>query len=140
MGTFMYPIEVGNPQGQRFERVEALVDTGATFTVLPGSLLRDLGIPAHRRIRFRLADGSVLEREAGETLVRLDGQVITTTVVFAEEGAPSLLGVVTLETALLAVDPVRQRLIPTEALLMAGFGAGSPAVAQLPASASSNPL
>ena len=137
MGTFMYPIEVGNPQGQRFERVEALVDTGATFTVLPGSLLRGLGIPAQRRIRFRLADGSVLEREAGETLVRLDGQVITTTVVFAEEGAPSLLGVVTLETALLAVDPVRQQLIPTEALVMAGLGAGSPAVAPISASTNS---
>ena len=128
----MYPIEVGDPQGQHFERVEALVDTGATFTVLPGSLLRELGIPAQRRIRFRLADGSVLEREAGETLVRLDGQVITTTVVFGEADAPSLLGVVTLETALLAVDPVRQRLIPTEALLMVVLGAGSPAVAPIP--------
>ena len=135
----MYPIEVGNPQGQRFERVEALVDTGATFTVLPGSLLRELGIPAQRRIRFRLADGSVLEREAGETLVRLDGQVITTTVVFGEEGAPSLLGVVTLETALLAVDPVQQMLIPTEALLMTGLGAGSPAVALISSSTNSPP-
>ena len=75
---------------------------------------------------------TVLEREAGETLVRLDGQVITTTVVFGEADAPSLLGVVTLETALLAVDPVRQRLIPTEALLMVGLGAGSPAVAPIP--------
>lgn len=119
MGTFRYPIEVGDPQGQHFEVVEALVDTGATFTVLPASLLRRLGISVQRRTRFRLADGSVLERDVGETKVRLNGQVITTTVVFGEEGAPSLLGVVTLETALLAVDPVRQQLTPTDALLMA---------------------
>lgn len=118
MGTFSHPIEVGDPQGQRFEQVEALVDTGATFTVLPGSLLRRLGIPAQRRARFRLADGSVLERDVGETKVRLNGLVVTTTVVFGEEGSPSLLGVVTLETALMAVDPVRQQLTPTEALLM----------------------
>ena len=121
MGTFTYSFEVGNPQGQRFEPVEALVDTGATFTVLPGRLLRGLSVPVQRTIRFRLADGNVLERNAGETMVRLAGQMFTTTVVFGEEGAPLLLGVVTLETALLAVDPVRQLLIPTEALLMVGL-------------------
>ena len=38
-----------------------------------------------------------------------------TTVIFAEEGEPSLLGVVTLEQALLAVDPVNNELIPVEA-------------------------
>ena len=118
MGTFSYPIEVGDPEGPRFEVVEALVDTGATFPVLPASLLRRLDIPPQRRTRFRLADGNVLERDVGETKVRLSGQVITTTVVFGEEGAPSLLGCVTLETASLAVDPVRQQLVPTEVLLM----------------------
>lgn len=29
MGTFRVPIEVGDPQGQRFETVQALVDAGA---------------------------------------------------------------------------------------------------------------
>ena len=121
MGTFTYSFEVGNPQGQRFEPVEVLVGTGATFTVLPGRILRKLGVLAQRTIRFRLADGSVLERDADETMVRLDGQMFTATVVFGEEGAPSLLGVVALETALLAVGPVRQQLVPTEALLMAAL-------------------
>ena len=121
MGSFNHPIQVGDPQGERFERVELLVDTGATFTVLPGSMLQRLDVPVQRKVSFRLADGSVLEREVGETVVRLDGQVITTTVVFGEEGTPLLLGVVALETALLAVDPVQQRLVPTEALLMTTF-------------------
>ncbi len=35
MGIFNVPIEVGDPEGGRFERVEALVDTGATFTIVP---------------------------------------------------------------------------------------------------------
>ena len=121
MGTFSHPLEVGDPQGQRFEQVETLVDTGATFTVLPANLLQRLGVSYQRTIRFRLADGSILEREAGETVVRLNGLVLTTTVVFGEEGAPSLLGAVTLETALLAVDPVRQELVPTEGLLMSAL-------------------
>ena len=36
-----------------------------------------------------------------------------TPVTFGREDEPSLLGVVALETALLAVDPVEQRLVPT---------------------------
>ncbi len=36
-----------------------------------------------------------------------------TPVTFGREGEPNLLGVVALETALLAVDPVEQRLVPT---------------------------
>ena len=43
------------------------------------------------------------------------GDQFTTRVIFAEEGEPSLLGVVTLEQALLAVDPVNNELIPVVA-------------------------
>ena len=49
------------------------------------------------------------------TVVRLEDQIFATQVIFAEENQPSLLGVVTLEDALLAVDPVGQRLVPVEA-------------------------
>ena len=42
MGAFSVTIEVGDPQGQRYEAVEALVDTGATHTVLPSGLIRAL--------------------------------------------------------------------------------------------------
>ena len=34
MGVFSTPIEIGDPRGTRFEQVDALVDTGATFTML----------------------------------------------------------------------------------------------------------
>ena len=47
---------------------------------------------------------------------RLWFQSAGTPVIFAEEGEPSLLGVVTLEEALLAVDPVAGRLVPTNVL------------------------
>ena len=30
MGLFHVPIEIGDPQGERYERIDALVDTGAT--------------------------------------------------------------------------------------------------------------
>ncbi len=119
MGIFTYVFDVGDPQGQRFESVEAMVDTGSTFTVLPAIQLKRLGVPIQRRLSFEIADGSELELDVGETLVRLAGQKITTTVVFAEEGTPALLGAVALETALLAVDPVRQTLVPVRPVMMA---------------------
>ena len=63
----------------------------------------------------RLADGSTVPVDIGWTVVRLEDQIFATQVIFAEENEPSLLGVVTLEDALLAVDPVGQRLAPVEA-------------------------
>ncbi len=44
MGTFSVQIQVGDLVGQRFVEVEALVDTGASDTVLPQDVLRGLGI------------------------------------------------------------------------------------------------
>ncbi len=122
MSIFRYPLEVADPEGGQFEEVEALVDTGATFTVIPASILERLGVLRERQVRFRLADNRVTELDVGETFVRLDGQTLYTLVVFGEEGAAALLGVYTLEAALLTVDPVGQRLIPTDALLMAALG------------------
>lgn len=118
MSFFSYTLMVGDPEGVRFEKVEALVDTGATFTVIPSAVLQRLGVARKEKVRFRLADERVIERDIGETQVGVDGRVVSTVVVFGEEKSPTLLGVYTLERALLAVDPVGQRLIPADALLM----------------------
>ncbi len=116
MGTFTYPIEVISADGDRSETVHATVDTGSTYTCLPATLMGELGIIPYRRIQSELADGSVVEDPVGEARVRVEGVEITTIVIFAEEGAPALLGAYTLEGALLVVEPVRQRLAPTRAL------------------------
>ena len=39
MGIFYVDMEIGDPSGRSFETVEALVDTGASYTVMPPSLL-----------------------------------------------------------------------------------------------------
>ena len=116
MGTFTYPIEVLSSDGSRSETVHATVDTGSTYTCLPASLLRGLGVTPVERIRSELADGSIVEDDVGEARVRIEGVERTTIVIFTEEGAPALLGAYTLEGALLVVDPVQQRLAPTHAL------------------------
>ena len=57
MGTFFVTIGVGDPSGSRFEPVEMLVDTGSTYTMLPASVLRSIGVAPVETLRFRLADG-----------------------------------------------------------------------------------
>ena len=115
MGTVTTTIEVGDPQGRNFQEVELEVDTGSTYTALPREMLQALGVPVNRSVQSRLADGTRQTVEIGQTTIRLAGNQFITTVIFAEAGEPSLLGVITLEDALLAVDPVNNRLIPVEA-------------------------
>jgi clan AA aspartic protease len=116
--TFRVRIEVGDPEGKRFQAVEALVDTGATNTALPSSLLAELGVSPHTTTVFELADGRELELGVGRTWVRVDGQQEFTQVVFAGEATEPILGAITLEEMGLAVDPVSRRLLPVRKYLM----------------------
>ena len=116
MGTIYVTIEVGDPQGEQFEPVEVIVDTGSTFTAVPGDLLRKLGVPVQETAQSELADGSLSPVEVGDTVIRLEGRQFPTPVIFSAEGEPNLLGVIALERALLAADPVGRRLVPVNLL------------------------
>lgn len=116
MGKLTVTLGVGDQRGSRFEDIEATVDTGATFTAIPRALLQRLGVPVERSAQSRLADGSTTPLDIGWTMIRIEDQTFPTRVTFAEEDQPILLGVVTLEEALLAVDPVGQQLVPVDAM------------------------
>ena len=118
MGTFSVQIQVGTLGRNLYVDVEALVDTGASDTVLPQAVLRQLDITPMERSRYRLADGRIIEYDVGEARIRIDGSERTALVVFGPEGAAALLGATTLELFHLAVDPVEQRLYPVPGLLM----------------------
>ena len=116
MGTFAHPITLLASSGSESETLTALVDTGATFTSAPALTLERLGVTPQSQIRLRLADGSVVEQEIGEVIAEMDGVERTIICVFSPEDSQPLIGAYTLEAFLLAVDPVEQRLVPTEAL------------------------
>ena len=118
MGTFYWPLEVSSPDGLRWETVQALVDTGASHSVLPASLLRRLGVVPFRTVLHRIADGRRIPREIGETKLRVNGLEATRIVAFGDDDLPPLMGADTLQGILLVVDPVEERLIPTDALLL----------------------
>ena len=111
MGIFSVPIEIGDAEGTSFEQVDALVDTGATFTMVPASVLRNLGLEPSERGAFELADGSLQEFDIAETRLRVNGQETSTVVVFGNDDMTPLLGAYTLERVRLAVDPAGKRLI-----------------------------
>ncbi len=117
MGTFRWPLRISSLDGQSNQDIEATVDTGAAYTTLPGRLLRELGIEPVGKRRFLLADGRRVEMDYGEARATVDGESVTTLVVFAEDEAPALLGAYTLEGLAMAVDPVEQRLVPTHLIM-----------------------
>lgn len=89
----------------------ALVDTGATDTFLPSSVLRKLGIKRVGRRSYELADGRDQILPIGLAAIEIMGQIAGGTVVFACDDEEPLLGVTVLESAGFLVDPREQRLV-----------------------------
>lgn len=106
MGTFHLAIQVGSPDGSSYEWMEALVATGSSYTVVPAATLRALGVTPARKQPFKYADGRVMERDVGQTWVKINDQALVRVVVFGEGGDESLLGADTLEGFGLGVDPI----------------------------------
>ena len=111
MGTFTTRIGVAASADGPFEELEALVDSGATYTLLPTSQLRRLGVEPVDREAFLLADGRRIEREVGQVWVRIGDRVRMSVVVFGPDEGQPLLGAVTLEEFALGIDTLRRELI-----------------------------
>lgn len=122
MTTVSVLLQIGDLAGTRFEEVEAMVDTGSSFTSAPREVLERLGIRPSRRQRFRIANGDVVESDVGDAKVRVAGLEGVSPVIFNNPGEPILLGAVTLEALLLGVDPIGERLVPIEGLRISRFG------------------
>lgn len=90
----------------------ALVDTGATDTFLPASVLRKLGIQPCARRSYELADGTEQKLPIGFGVIEILGRAAGATLVFAGEKEEPLLGVTVLESTGLSIDPQHERLIP----------------------------
>ncbi len=117
MGTFRVNLWVGNLFTEAGASVEALLDTGAAYSMIPGSLLEELGIkPVETRVS-RIADGSRVELQTSWARFFVEGRNVVARVSFGPEGI-YVLGATALEDMGLAVDPVDQRLVTREALLM----------------------
>ena len=110
MGTFEVTIEVVHPIERRFIVVEAVVDTGASHTILPSSLLEELGVERKQEVTVGFGNGTAEVCHIGEARIAYAGTEWTCPVIFGADDV-YLLGPTTLELFNLAVDPVRQELV-----------------------------
>ena len=117
MGTFTIRLEIGDLPGTLFGAADALVDTGAIYTLIPQDMLARLDVEQREIRQFALADESIVEYGLGYATLRFEEREVIAPIVFAPEGTMPLLGVTTLEIAGLGVDPVNERLIPVMGLL-----------------------
>ena len=100
---------VSNPTDRtRARELEFLVDSGAIYSVVPRSILSEIGVAPIEVESFSLADLSQVKREVGEAAFTFEGRTRTSAVMFGEEGDAVLLGVMTLESLGLMLDPVKQ--------------------------------
>lgn len=102
----------GNSVTARF-----LVDSGATYTLLPHDDWQAIGLVPKRTLTFTLADGTRLERRVSECHIALPQGEGHTPVILGEPGDEALLGVVTLEILGLVLNPFTRALQPMRMLL-----------------------
>ena len=112
MATFFYPITVSGPYGQY--TVEAVVDSEATFTVVPEPALVEMGIEPVRVVRLRNSDGSFRFRQLGRALTTVAGVEDLGPVLFGDAGEPTTLGRVTLDVLLLKADPSSRQILSVD--------------------------
>jgi predicted aspartyl protease len=117
MGITYIEGKVRSPTG-RERAVRLLVDSGASYTLLPATVWKAIGLKPKRKLEFALADGSVISRGISECLIILPQGEGHTPVVLGEPGDDqALLGVVTLENLGLVFNPFSRTLQPMRLLL-----------------------
>ncbi len=111
MGLTYVDATVTGPTDKSRE-LQLLVDSGASYSLLPEEVWQDLEIKPLEKLDFILADGTKIQRRASECKIRLNGKERHTPVILGEAGDEPLLGVITLENLGLVLDPFKRELRP----------------------------
>lgn len=101
----------------RAVKVRFIVDSGAVYSVLPESVWRRLRLQRRRSAHFSLADGSLIERGVSRCTFEIAGISDTSPVVLGGPRDAPLLGMVTLETLGLMLNPLTRELVPMKLML-----------------------
>ena len=100
MGIFSTTVSIGKLYGgdQVEVEVEALVDTGASDSVFPASLLEYLHLEPRSRVDYALADGSEVTYGRGQARIGIADRDGICPVIFGPEGDDNcLIGATTLQ-------------------------------------------
>jgi clan AA aspartic protease len=116
MGATYIEGVVTGPTGKKVT-ARFLVDSGASYTLLPERAWKRIGLKPKRAELFVLADGTTIERKVSEAHIALANADGHTPVILGENGDQPLLGVVTLENLGLVLNPFSRKLQPMRLLL-----------------------
>jgi predicted aspartyl protease len=121
MGVFTITAKVYTnfPNGERAPaELELLVDTGATFSVIPRETLVRVGVKPVEKREILTVDRKLLRRDLGYVGIEVAGRRVLSPVLFGDGDDFAVLGAVTMEIAGLVVDPERKTLEPRPSLLL----------------------
>jgi len=113
--TYIEGVATG-PKGKQ-ATVNFLIDSGATYTLLPEADWTALELTPKRKLTFTLADGTQIERDVSECHLALPQGDGHTPVILGQADDHPLLGVVTLEILGLVLNPFNRTLQPMRMLL-----------------------
>jgi len=109
MGATHVTVTIRNPASP--ERSWAglfLVDKGATDSLVPRDALESIGLAPKAQRIYELADGSEIKMDITTGDIEFMGEIVGGTIIFADPGTEPILGVTTLESVGIAVDPRNQ--------------------------------
>ena len=109
MGHIWVTVRIGNEDGSRVIEARALVDTGATMTVIPRGIAKELGLRVTGRSRVETGAG-VIEVDRSRAYIEIMGKADVLPVLISDIIDKVLIGVTTLELLELEVDPITGRL------------------------------
>jgi len=117
MGHVEVDVKIGNLVGKEFTEVKVLVDTGATFTVIPESVAKELNLtPVGERVRVSTAERAD-ELELTHAIIEINGRRRIMPILVSKHIDRALLGVITLEAMQLRLNPLTGKLEEYSALL-----------------------
>lgn len=117
MGITFINMRVINPESKKSKEFEFLVDSGAVYSVLPGTELKKLGIKPTSYEQFTLANGEIIKKQVGNAYYDFNGKQRAAPVIFGDKDI-FLMGATTLEALGLILDPVNRKLKPLPMLMM----------------------
>ena len=128
MGRFAVEVELANDRDLgraedghiaadqvRRVRLRGIVDSGATFLVIPESVAKQLGVETTGVVKVRYADGRTAERPvAGHVHLSYGGRDNVFSAIVEPNRDSALIGAIVLEVLDFRVDCTEQRLVPRD--------------------------
>ena len=111
-GETRVSVRIHGPRG--YVDLEMVADTGATLTTIPAHVARSTGLVSTGSVIVKLADGTKKGISIAQAEVEVRGDKAPVRVLIGSDDQVPLLGLTSLETLGLKVNPVESVLEPAE--------------------------